>query len=102
MAGTAELAKRWPIRGNRSARVQTLNGHWIRAEVRSSDSAAEVEHVLVLRPDEGGSTVGVPVHAVSGRFLRVAATGRRPGMDFGPVDVAVLRRLVLEAAGQPA
>jgi len=46
--------------------------------------------------------VGVPIRAVTGRFLRVAAKGDRPGMEFGPVDVAVLRGLVLEAAGQPA
>jgi hypothetical protein len=103
MARTASLAERWPTRGNRSARVQTLNGHWIQAEVRSSRPAAPVvEHVLVLQSDEGGSMVGVPIRAVSGRFLRVAAKGDRPGMEFGPVDVAVLRGLVLEAAGQPA
>ncbi len=102
MASTAGLLDRWPTSESRSARVQTLSGHWIHAQVRSRTAATVVEQVLVLQPDDGGSTVGVPLRAVAGRFLRVAAKGDRPGMEFGPVDVAVLRRLVLESTAQPA
>ena len=102
MGNTAGLVERWPIRENRSARVQTSKvtgcggGPWQPSE------APVVEHVLVLQPDEGGSMVRVPIRAVTGRFLRVAAKGDRPGMEFGPVDVAVLRGLAREAAAQPA
>ena len=115
MGNAAALVDRWPIRESRSARVQTMAGHWMWAEVRGRTAEAdepetvvadpstplapaEVEHLLVLHSVDGGPTVGVPVQAVSGRFLRVAANGTRPGMEFGPVDVAVLRRLVSEAA----
>jgi hypothetical protein len=115
MANAAVLVDRWPIRESRSARVQTMAGHWMWAEVRGRTAAAgkpdslvadpsrplaraDVEHVLVLQSVDGGPAVGVPVQAVSGRFLRVAPQGARPGIEFGPVDVAVLRRLVVEAA----
>lgn len=102
MGNTAGLVERWPICESRSARVQTIAGHWVRAEVRGRASEAAIEHVILLEPDGGGSAVRVPVRAVTGRFLRVAAKGDRPGLEFGPVDVAVLRRLAREAAALPA
>jgi len=97
MGNTAGLVERWPICESRSARVQTIAGHWVRAEVRGRASEAAIEHVILLEPDGR-----VPVRAVTGRFLRVAAKGDRPGLEFGPVDVAVLRRLAREAAALPA
>jgi hypothetical protein len=100
MGNTADLVDRWPIRESRTARVQTITGHWMTAEVRGRADQDTVEHVIVLQ-DAGGSTVRVPVQAVSGRFLRVVAKDGRPGPEFGPVDVAVLRRLVREAAALP-
>ena len=115
MGNAAALVDRWPIRESRSARVQTMAGAWMWAEVRGRTTEAvepdfvvadptvplpraDVEHLLVLQSIDGGPAVGVPVQAVAGRFLRVAPNGARPGMEFGPVDVAVLRRLVVEAA----
>lgn len=103
MGSTAGLVDRWPLCESRSARVQTITGHWMRAEVRgrAAEAETEAEHVLVLHAVEGESEVRVPVRAVTGRFLRVAARGDRPGLEFGPVDVAVLRRLAIEAAALP-
>jgi hypothetical protein len=101
MGTIANLVHRWPIRESGSARVQTITGHWMTAEVRGRTGQAEVEHVIVLQDANGDSAVGVPVKAVSGRFLRLVAKDGRPGPEFGPVDVAVLRRLVREAAALP-
>jgi hypothetical protein len=101
MGSTAGLVDHWPLCESRSAKVQTITGRWMWAEVRGRAAETEVEHVLVLHAAEGGSEVRVPVRAVTGRFLRVAARGDRPGLEFGPVDVAVLRRLAIEAAALP-
>ncbi len=102
MGSIASLVDRWPIRESRSVRVQTIAGHWMTAEVRGRTEESEVEHVIVLRDVNGTSAVGVPVKAVTGRFLRLVAKNGAPGPEFGPVDVAVLRRLVREAAALPA
>jgi hypothetical protein len=102
MGSIASLMDRWPIRESRSVRVQTIAGHWMTAEVRGRTEETSVEHVIVLRDVDGTSAVGVPVRAVTGRFLRLVAKNGVPGPEFGPVDVAVLRRLVREAAALPA
>jgi hypothetical protein len=102
MGTIASLMDGWPIRESRSARVQTITGRWLTAEVRGRGAEDETEHVLVLKDVDSGSAVGVPVQAVDGRFLRLVAKDGRPGAEFGPVDVAVLRRLVREAIAQPA
>lgn len=102
MGTIAALVDHWPIRESRSVRVQTIAGHWMTAEVRGRTEETEIVHVLVLKDVNGTSAVGVPVQAVTGRFLRLLAKDGAPGPEFGPVDVAVLRRLVLEAVALPA
>ena len=102
MGTIASLVDRWPIQESRSVRVQTIAGHWMTAQVRSRIEETEIEHVIVLQDANGTSAVGVPVKAVTGRFLRLVAKDGAPGPEFGPVDVAVLRRLVREAVALPA
>ena len=111
----------WTKRDSRSVRVETLAGEqlWASVRVRSAErdtsagrsgglpaaqpqpAGENVQRSLVLLDAKGTAVSRVPIDAVRRRtrFLTLPAAGARPELQFGPVDVAVMRRLVVEATG---
>ena len=67
---------------------------------RSGDSRPR----LVLHDPDGLLVCELPAVAVGRgkRFLTVPGNAAHPPLEFGPVDVAVMRRLVLEVLGPAA
>lgn len=67
---------------------------------RSGDSRPR----LVLHDPDGLLVCELPAVAVGrgNRFLTVPGNAAHPPLEFGPVDVAVMRRLVLEVLGPAA
>ena len=111
----------WTKRDSRSVQVETLAGEqlWASVRVRSAERDASagrtgglpaaqpqpagenVQRSLVLLDAKGVAVSRVPIDALRmrTRFLTLPAAGARPELQFGPVDVAVMRRLVVEATG---
>ena len=59
---------------------------------------------LVLHEADALLVCDLPAVAVGRgrRFLRISGTSTHPPLEFGPVDVAVMRRLVVELDGPGA
>lgn len=118
-------ADAWPLTQGRAARVDTLDGTatWVRVRGRQRPEVSrrqvhaprwapadarvlldarrgpEIQHALVFEDGEGAAVGRAPLHAVShpARLLRIPGAAGSPELAFGPVDVAVMRRLVTEA-----
>ena len=118
-------ADAWPLPQGRAARVDTLDGTatWVRVRGRQRPEVSrrqvhaprwapadarvlldtrrgpEIQHALVFEDGEGAAVGRAPLHAVShpARLLRIPGAAGSPELAFGPVDVAVMRRLVTEA-----
>lgn len=119
------MADAWPLPQGRTARVDTLDGTAVWVSVRGrrvlegsgrpireprweptdpgvlpgARRGPEIRHALVFEDGEGAAMGRAPVHAVSSpaRLLRIPGAAGDPELAFGPVDVAVMRRLVTEA-----
>jgi hypothetical protein len=113
----------WTKRDGRSVQVETLTGEqlWASVRVRTAEQSPSIaqsgglpvsrqspetdaeQRSLVLLDRDGAAITRVPLDAVTGRtrLLTLPAAGERGALCFGPVDVAVLRRLVSEAARRP-
>ena len=119
--GTSSLTIGWTKRASRSVQVETLAGEqlWASVRVRTAEQSLTVaqsgglpvprqspetevvQRSLVLLDRDGAAVSRVPIDALTRRtrLLTLPAAGERGELRFGPVDVAVLRRLVSEAAG---